>query len=437
MVPGGGKPPARQQNIPTYFDEVKTWLEKMPRSFVALKVSQKKQEEDPPCFSITIENGVKCVWFPKELPDDRRESILPAISKLVAISKSIGDDVQIVSTERECPNSLWNLLETLDNALSGVIYCLEGDDNKLVTPVNNVPSDLKRGWDFALWYSFAAGAKTNDYNDGFSIHRVVSLLSADQGRWSEKGGTYAEIDRVSTIVRQAAQSHSKHMAPIAKFLKAKGYFTNKLVGKKPIPGLYTSEELSHLQAEWTARLTAVGDKYDQLPKEFSDILPGQSLNNYLTKLAVPLSPDTKLIEDAKTQRIPHLLFEEGRGRSSKKSICKGNDLHAKLITLEGGSSVRTIAKILWSPFTDKGFSQQDFATATIAEARSRNLRDEVSYLEEIEQRDRGKKSPLPADIRAIFAHRQSIASAAQTYLEVIPDRLGQPAWDATFGVHKA
>jgi len=398
-----------------------------------LRVKTRKEGEDPIVFSSSITPGEKRkVFFPQDIPDDKKAKCLPVIAKLFELCEKAG--FEVLPTTKKIDNSTWNILETLDEAITGSYYCLNRGEK--ITPVENVPKAIERGWDYALWYCFASGAHASDYNEGFKIHRVTSMLSADKGSWGGAAGKFTDLDRVQSIIRFCAQSMSKNLGPLPKFLKSKGYFVNKFVGKKPVAGLYTHQELTLLEVEWEARKKAIEAKFDLLPKDFSTCTKDTSINNHLSKLQVELSKESKVIEGAKTKRIPELLITEGRGRAQKKVIAKGSTLPEKLKHINGGDSVRTIAKTLYSPYYNTDLTQGEFVQVCMAETKDRNMRVETTYINSVcakYKANSGKCTPLEVHI---VDNLSDIELVVQTYLEVIPDKVGSTAWDATFGVFK-
>jgi hypothetical protein len=391
-------------------------------------VTKKKEGEDPLPFSSTVEDGKRYVYLPSTIPDDKRENILPIIGKVISLCEDAGWET--LETKRVCENSLWIALEAISDAITGVFYCLRKDGNSII-PQKNIPKAFVRGWDFALWYCFSSAAKVNDYHDGLSIQRVVNLMPADKGSWGGKLGKFTELDRITTLMRMLAQHSKDNIGPIHNFIKNKGYFVNKLVGKKPVKGIYLTEELTFLESEWSDRVASVEDKFSKLPKLFKEIPLGMTLTNLLSRLAVPLSKEYKIIEDAKSKRINDLLVVEGRGRTTRRVIAKGSDLPEKLIGINGGDSVRTIGKVLYSPHACAN-PQNAFISAVLAEVRSQNLREGRTFIQVIQDLDeQGKSSP---NQRKILDDLPMISLAVQTYLEVLPDRVGSVSWDSAFGV---
>lgn len=355
--------------------------------------------------------------------------MLPIIGKIIQLCDIAGWET--IETHHAVDGALWTTLEAISDAITGVYYCLSSSKGAIF-PQKNLPKAYQRGWDYALWYCFSSAAKVNEHNDGFTIERCVNLLPPDKGTWGGKMGKFADYDRIATLLRMLSQHMKVNIGPVYPFLKSRGYFVNKLVGKKPVKGLYLQEELEHLVSEWASRSVEVEENFNKLPKQFKDIPPGMTLTKYLSRLAVPLSKEAKIIEDAKSKRISDLLVVEGRGRSTRRVIAKGSDLPEKLVSINGGDSVRTIAKVLYSPYCC-ATTQSAFISATMAETKSLNLRDDRSYLEYLQDlASKGKASPSQEDI---LLDRVGIQLASQTYLEILPDRVGSISWDSAFGVY--
>jgi len=426
--PVGGPKPSEI----SYFVEAKQYIDNLPRSFAAIRVSQKAKGEDPLPFSLQSDGTDTFVYFPAKIPDEKKDECLPSLAALLALCSKA--KLKVKSTERDIDNSFWNLISALKDSIFGALYCLGAKD---IAPSTNVPSAHKRGWDFALWYCYAAFSKSTDHSEFLSIPRVVTMQSADKGQWSQTQGKFTDLDRLNTLVRTLAQKDQfvSKLADTKYFLKAEGYFVNRLVGKKPISGLYTSSEFTILKKEWETRCQAVSNNYKELLKynvKSKPVPPGYTFNKLIAKCAVPLSSLSKKIEEAKTKRIPELLVIEGRGRSSKKVIAKGNDLPEKLRNINGGESVRTIAKVLYSP--QCAVSLSDWSSSIMSEARSRNLKEEKTPFDRLDDLV-SKGSPSQLQL-ALYSEFSNMEVAIQTYLEVLPDRIGNTAWDSTFGITK-
>jgi hypothetical protein len=412
-----------------YSAEAEQTVQNLPKSFGELRMAKNAKEGDPSPLTLQTVGQDTYVFFPTQIPDERKDKVLPSLSCLMELARLAGFICN--GSEREIDNSFWNLMESMTDSIRGAFYCLSRPPEQRV-PVDNVPSELKRGWNFGLWYAFSSAAKINEWNDGYTIPRCTTMQSADKGQWSVSK-TFSDIDRLNGLVRSCAAKLGCQEAPVVKFLKGEGYFTSKFVGKKPVSGLYTEQEFSILKEDWERRMTETKLKYKKLVSHnLRDAIEVESLSIRVARMQSAHSRPTKVIEEAKSRRIPELLVSEGRGRSTKKVIAKGSDLPEKLISIKGGESVRTIAKVMYSPLSE-GLDISNWTNLVMGEARLTNLRQETLY-QTIMAKERANVA-LSANDRLFLEHYPSIKTAVQVYMEIIPDRTGNSAWDTTFGVY--
>lgn len=316
--------------------------------------------------------------------------------------------------------------------ITGAFYALCTPDTS-VGPMSNIPPANKRGWDFALWYAFCKAAKVTDSSEYFSIPRVTSILAADTGSWGP-GRKLTDVDRLQTLIRLCAQSKNvtDRIASPKKFLKAEGFFMGKLLGKKPVQGIYTADELVTLEQEWTERKGKIAKAYGEIPENFSGMALGDTLNDQLKKLHIGVSSAAKQVEEVAHKRIPELLISEGRGTKARKTIAKGSSLSEKLLNINGGDSVRTIAKVMWTP--QCGLSQTQFADITMSVAKSKNVQEEDIFSRYDYYVSNGES--LSEEQLKVMNSRAWVNEATEVYMEIIPDRAGSAAWDSTFGIRK-
>jgi hypothetical protein len=394
-------------------------------------MAKNAKEGDPSPLTLQTVGQDTIVFFPTSIPDEWKDKVLPSLSFLMDLAENAG--FTNCGTDRELDNSFWNLMESMTDSIRGAFYCLRRPDN-LRVPVDNVPSELKRGWNFALWYAFSSAAKVNDWNEGYAIQRCTTLQSADKGQWSANK-TFTDLDRLNSFIRTCAVKTNCESVILGKFLKGEGYFTSKFVGKKPVTGLYTDTEYTILKKDWERRMNETRVLYkDLVSHSIRDSVGLETLNILVARMQIAHSAPSKVIEETKSHRIPELLVSEGRGRSTKKVIAKGSDLPEKLISIKGGESVRTIAKVLYSPTTIVGTDMQGWVTLVMSEARATNLRENT--LSDIIKKKDEQNITLTSTELAFADNYPAISVAVQTYMEVIPDRLGNMAWDTTFGVYK-
>lgn len=203
-------------------------------------------------------------------------------------------------------------------------------------PVPNADAPVARGYNMCLWYAFSNAVHEKDQKDWMSIQRVTTLTPTDDSPWGG-GKKITEVVRLHTLLQTAAKTRSSSLAPLSKFLKSKEYFVQKNVGKKPIKGLYTDSELTHVLKEHEDRISAVCSHYDSVlqntawPKLLAGDMPAM-----IRKLTVPVSKQTQSIETAKDNRIKPLLVTSGTGKKRVTKVAKGENLPAKLIEIDGG-----------------------------------------------------------------------------------------------------
>lgn len=65
----------------------------------------------------------------------------------------------------------------------------------------------------------------------------------------------------------------------------------------------------------------------------------------------------KKIQKAADNRIPELLSTSSKGRKKTTVIVQGTDLYEKIKNVYGGKSIRSAAKIMWSPLYEQRQSE--------------------------------------------------------------------------------
>jgi hypothetical protein len=317
-------------------------------------------------------------------------------------------------------------LGAIHDVVQGAYMRLRGDQE--ISPVDNIPARLKVGWNFAQWYAFSSHSNETDSNDFIKVPRVTSLAQAQGQAWGQPQHVQL-LTRCSAIVRAAAQAQGGRILRARNFLKGEGYFLEKFCGKRPQGGLYTEDELATLVKHYDAKREHVQARYRAMGGVFPDARPGLTrLGAWLQGFTVVKPDAVRLIEGYEQRRIPQLLVQEGRGSRATRTIARGGNLHEKLVNAIGGTSVRSIAIVSFSPLY--GCDQQLFVTATLAAVRNR-FRNPAQLVDGInslipELRDRA----LPNGLRV----QEVIQAAYTTYLEVIPDKLADPSWKAALGL---
>jgi hypothetical protein len=414
-----------------YLADAKAFIDTVPSSLLEAKVEKQRLSGDPYPLSIQISKEKQTtVYFPEDLPEVDREKYIAPLTELISMSELSGFEIKV--TKRKPEADFWNLLLASSDAIAGAFYACDPD--KPLGPMDNIPTVNRRGWDYMVWYGFAKAARINDHSDYYCIPRVTSILSADKAAWGG-GKVFTDVDRLNTLLRSIAQAKAQHsIAPVKRFLKGSGYFLSKLLGKKPVPGIYTAEELDLLNYEWNRRRVKIEEAFNNLHHEFRDYTLGDTLTSQLQTIQVGVSAPAKQVEATANKRIPELLVTEGRGKAQRKVIAKGSSLPEKLLSINGGDSVRTIAKVMWSPTVCSDHTQSHFCDVVLRVAKERYLskKDVFETYRELES----SGTSLSKQQEAILTIEPIVNEAVEVYLEIIPDRSGSPAWDATFGVRK-
>jgi len=400
-------------------------IDALPANLGDLRVSTAAKSGDPLPFTLTTTQDSKITYVPRDLGDDPHKDLVRFTTLFSILAKEAGFEIRV--TKRECKKAFWNTVKALTNTLEGVFYCLRRDE---IAPMENIPAHLKTGWNFALWYAYSKAANDPDGGKYLKIPRITSLSSVSDTAWGSDE-SLADLTRLTSAMRVLSQQFSDKIGPIRKFFKNKGYFVESGVGKKPGAGLYHPEELDIATENWVNRVRRVERAYDLIPTSFSDLGPGNKAATIMSTFACPNNDLTRRIEETKMQRIPELLVlgPKQKGKTQDKTIAKGSGLPEKLINIGGGDQVRTIGKVMYTPLV-VGLTRNEFVDYSIREANSRMKRQESFVARQLAawaDRDDRRDQYTQLELAQPF-----IVAAATVYIEVIPDRRGNAAWDGVF-----
>jgi hypothetical protein len=380
---------------------------------------------DPLPFTTRQEGEKTYVFLPTEI-NGIEEKSKKALALVLGLCKIA--DFQIEGSRRVIDiNDFSNTLEVSEKALLGAFYCLSRDE---IVPTNNIPKEYNTGWEYAQWYAFAKATNDLDWGEYLSIPRVTTLLPSLGAAWSG-GRQFTTLQRLIVLIRLAAQKVSYKVKNILLFLKNLGYFKMRFVGKKPIGGLYLTEEHELLIKEWEDRNIIVENLYQGIPRTLKLPLAQGMLKQYMGKFNIGLTPMSKKVEECARSRIPNLLVQVGTGRQRRTVIAKGGNLPEKLRNDSINHTVRTIGKVLWSPLF-KGVTQNLFTDMALRYTRKR-LHSPQSNLTAEEELIRNECNTLTANPEVGSVLYGTLATAASVYLEIYPDYTGNPAWDTALG----
>jgi len=201
------------------------------------------------------------------------------------------------------------------------------------------------------------------------------------------------------------------------------------VGKKPIGGLYTDDELTTLRNWWDEKTRMVQNRYNSIPNE-SEKLPIDGLSTIFQEMNKSSPFEIKQIEQALSMRIPSLLTGT-KGPRGAQRIVPGGTLAEKLKNLGGGDSIRTIGRIMWSPLC--GLTKDSFTNFCLEISKKqiqRGFREEDT-LEIYIEKYLAKQSMPNGKIEKT---KSLLIQACTLYVEIAPDKVKEPAWSQTLGL---
>jgi len=419
----------------SYGEKLCSILDALPKSVGADIASAKRKGEDPYPLTCSVLDGDLVLYVPESLPQDRED--IDKITEVVTMIASLADKAGMIIkvTKREVSSLVYNTYAALHDSVKGAYFCLSRDE---IVPNSSIPAAYRAGWDYSLWYCFTSGAKvkTDSGDNFFTIKRQTKLSQSIGGIWSDKSNA-AELLRISSTIQVIAKHLRENLGPLDRFLLKKGYFVENFCGKKPVAGIYTDAELELLISEWQAKISRVTARYDgiKIHDNVQDVASEtpNGLQDILGGFAEAKSARYKKIEETARGRIPDLLVETGKGKDKRKVIVKGTTLGDKIIAINGGPSVRSVGKLLWSP--EYAVPKAEWIDACMGQARSLNLREDPDWI----SRTINRLSTAGADPTVLSWYRRitpHIQTAAQIYLDCIQENTGNVTWDSTFGVRK-
>jgi hypothetical protein len=390
---------------------------------MALKQEQNARAGDPLPFTISAVGKKDTIFFPSEIPEAKKDERLLTLGLLIEIAEIA--DLDITVTKRTVEQSVWNSIDALKDKILGAHYCLK---REAISPIDNIPKEYKTGWEFIQWYAYSSAANDKSGGNYLKIPRVTSLFDVDNTAWTGNK-QFSEILRITTLLRLAGCASSSKVGNPKSFLKGEGYFLEKYGGKKPIGGLYADDEIPFVTNHWNEKMSDIKEVYKNIPNRFQSLVGG--IGSIIEEFNKPNPPTIKRIEAAKQNRISSLLTVTGRGRNQSKEISKGGSLQEKLININGGESVRTIGKVLWSPvFT--GITQNQFVDLVMRNAYSMLDRDRDKTYYDAQLSKMANDGVPGTQLNNFAALSGAVAQATQVYLEIIPDHRGNPTWDSVF-----
>jgi hypothetical protein len=312
-------------------------------------------------------------------------------------------------------------MKALKNTFIGALYCLMED---YIQPQENVVAEYASGYNFALWYAFSGHTGVTDQADYLKIRRVTSLMPSTKNAWGTPGASSFML-QLSAFIRAAAHTKSVRLGNTLKFLKGEGYFIEKFAGKKPMSGLYTDSEYAMMVDHYQQRTRGIKSMYKELDFNLGGS-PEKEFIQRISRFNIPLSQEIKNIEEAKNSRVPYLVMVTRQRGKAQQNIAKGSTLADKLRSIEGGTGLRAIGNVLYSPLC--GVNRTAFVGACIAHAKTL-ISQEVDSSEKLEKL---VEQLMPPSQLSRAETKNLILLASNVYQETFPAHFNDPPWQQTF-----
>jgi hypothetical protein len=286
--------------------------------------------------------------------------------------------------------------------------------------VDNIPTPLKQGWDFALWYTWVYAIGKDSGSDFLKSDRVVALDLKGQA-WDQAGALQIR-NKIEALIRRASKLNCERIALPSQWIKPLGAIQAKVVGRKPVPGLYTELELKLAQNDWDRRNHEVRIAFNAINDLVVWPKPPKAILDMLQNMVIRPLPEIKGVENALQKRIPPLVVRTGKGRTMKEVIVKGGSLTDKLKAAPGVTA-REAAKILWSPLMR--CAQGQFVETLIMSAREMT-RSGCDNNEAVEHylATLAKKS----DITQLASAYADLVVCVGFLVEIHEEHFGSPGW---------
>jgi hypothetical protein len=421
-IPDEGSIKPKTGNLPEWTNDSLALVDSLPRSFSATRVELGSRWDNVP-LATTVEGKVTKVAFPSQKPvSDNAKLAAGFILKFIQLN-----DFQIekCTAEASVQDNFWAACANLNKEMQGAYLCLSRNN---LTYVDNIPKEYQLGWDFAYWYAYSNATKVSDTSSLVKPRRVVNMILQEKP-WGSVTAM-SVLNRVSTLIREAAKKQISKLTDLRKTLKSEETFLQTFCGKKPVPGLYTEQEFEIVKKFYDKKVNRIKELYSNIPNDYAKLGPS-GLNSYFKECSIKNIQEVQVIEESKSKRIPDLLVTTRKGKSQVQEIAKGSTLSEKLVTIGGGQSVRTIGKVLWSPLY--GVNQTTFVQEVLYLTAMARADSKYTLGEHFEIRSQGLEKQGHASFKEIVRVRSDILHAVSTYLDVIPDRMDQDSWRSAFG----
>jgi hypothetical protein len=293
--------------------------------------------------------------------------------------------------------------------------------------VGAIPAPYNIGWDFMQWYAFSSVSKITERHDYLVVEPRTSItITGKDPAWTGTG-IIAIHDRLCALLRQWAKTLGPSLDKPSAYLRPLGYIQQKLVGKKPVQGIFLEPELRLLNEEWQHRMEEIGKQYRALPNDWKAISQRtDGFSSYLATLNVRHSNAAREIMECGQRRVPQLLVTRKTKRETITQLAKGSTLSDKLREIGGGKSVRTIANVMHSPVS--GMDKSFYIDLVMRVAKERFTRKGMA----LDGKMLSSMGFSTEQINSILPKGTWVEIAVSVYLEVIPERIEEEAWRLTW-----
>jgi hypothetical protein len=372
-------------------------------------------------FALNMIEGRTQIAFPSAETNDGPTRI--AIGVLLYMAQKLG--YEIVELDMENTTSLYSVLKSWSDILIGAYRFV---DRQKLEYVSSIPSPYNIGWEFMQWYAFMDISKITEGHDYLNLSPQTCLSSSGKRDAAWLGTNIISIhERVCSMLRLVAKKISPELDNPVRYIRSYGYIEQRIVGKKPVPGIYLEPELTLLTKEWESRKEELHKKFAALPIDWATVRKRtDGLSSYLAELNVKHSSKVREIMDNAQKRIPQLLVTRKVKRETINILAKGTTLSDKLREIGGGKSVRTIAQVLYSPLSR--VEKSEFISSAMQLAKLAYQKKGFNLSSEYLQ----KNGYSDQSVNVIIGSQPWFDVAIRSYLENIPERIEEESWRLTF-----
>lgn len=331
------------------------------------------------------------------------------------------------------PNqATWDSVLPLAKAIKGA-YIASAQTS--LVPLDSVPKAYELGFEFFLYWAFEKKYPNLKHMDFTKVKHIGSILPDGAAGWGSKA-SLPLVFKLEGLIRAAAAKCANKIGPTKAFVKSLQELQGKIVGKKPVMGIYTNEEFSLLSKDWEDRMTHIEKEYNSHfgndsksdasasssssssssssaskgnnPGVFAETM----LQGILSQLSVKPVKIVKEVEENAKRRIPYLLEVVGKGRQAKQSIVKGGTLQQKILN-KGFEQTRVPAILMWSPLS--GITEAAFVGAVQNVVYKKYSKAGCNTADEVKDFVASMATP-PKDLEVLATN---ILGAVELYVEII------------------